>query len=319
MILKAVNSSAPLDATLKYAERKASKIEAINIRHPGLACDEMKVVQLYYEKSHKRTNGKKNPIFPNFHYVISLAPGELPNVDLGELAMDISKEFVLRCEKFSGHQIELCLHEDRDHIHVHIIGNPVNRVTGKVLHVSRDEYREMIALQQQIGLEHGILPVEKGEHRRGDFVAEKQKKVEVVRRKGRDSDIVHVYQSVRRVMAVAEDWDDFERLLGEDDVSVERKTSRKHLVFSHSGRKFRDTNLSRTFTDEISKEEIEHEFELRRREREEHEHEQEYRDRIGAALEDVDLQICRTEDSMGRRNDPRERGSRTRSRTRHIS
>ena len=257
MILKAVNSSAPLDASLGYAERKATRLAVINLRHPGLVFEEMKIVQLHYEKTHKRTSGKKKPKYPGVHYVLSCAPGE---VEEPVMVLDMAKEFVARCRKFDGHQIELCLHEDRDHIHVHIIGNPVNRVTGKVLHVSRDEYREMIALQQQIGLEHGILPVEKGEHRKGDFVAEAHKKNQVVRQKGRDADIVVTYQAVDIARHTAASWDEFESLLLEKGVLVEKSPTRKHIVFGYNGRRFRDTNLSKTFSDDLGKEALDNEF-----------------------------------------------------------
>ena len=257
MILKAVNSSAPLSSSLEYAERKASRVATFNLRHEGMAFEEMKIVQLHYGKSNKRASGRKNPKYQGFHYVLSCSPGEVPSADV---VMEMAKEFVTRCEKFNGHQIELCLHEDRDHIHVHIIGNPVNRNTGKILHVTRDEYRKMIALQQQIGLEHGILPVEKGEHRRGDFVAEDHKKNEVVRRQGRNADIVAVYQIIDVARRNAGSWDEFEFVLREKGVSVEKSPTRKHIVYGYNGRKFRDKNLSKTFSDDLGKEALENEF-----------------------------------------------------------
>ena len=268
MILKAVNSSAPLNAALDYAVRKATKIEVVNLRHPGMAFEEMQIVQLYFGKSHKRTSGKKSPRYPSFHYVISLAPNEIPNVDLGKLAMEIAKEFVARCEKFKGLQIVLCLHEDRDHIHVHIIGNPVNRDTGKILHVSREEYREMIALQQQIGLEHGILPVEKGEHRIGEGVIEKQKKNEVIRRRGREADIVKVYHAMFEARDMAESWEEYAELLKSRDILIEWSPARKHVTYSYNGRKYRDSNIGRTFSDDFKKETLENEFKSRKQHRE---------------------------------------------------
>lgn len=295
----ATTSDAGTQRRISYCETKAVEIIGINCR-AGFFDVESALTRDYY------SNGKKDKDRQVYMFVYSFRPGVGTIDDLKEIIIRGIRENPL----LDGYQAEICIHNDVPHLHGHILISARNPGTGRKLHMSKKQYAAWRNLMKQIALEYGYLPVQAKDKKRGDFAADDRNKVEVVRRKGRDSDIVHVYQAVRRAMNEAMDWDDFERLLAEYDISVERKASRKHLVFSFSGRKFRDTNLSRTFTDNISKETIDDGFELRRiRKREENEYEQ-YRERIGRAVEEVVREIDRDEDLLRRRTESHERGGR---------
>lgn len=305
-ILKAINSSASRSRAADYCEGKAVYVAGINCR-AGFWQDEADVTDAYY---HKFGQGKQY-----YHYVYSLPPGHGTPEQLSEMVT----RGIAANPVFHGHEIELAIHNDKAHLHCHILVNATSAVDGHKLRFSHKKYREWIRTMKVIAKEYGFEPVVSKVKKKGDFATNNRLKREVVVRRGKDSDIVHTYQSVRRAMKTAADWEEFGKILSEDNVSVEMKPTRKHLVFGYSGRRFRDSNLSRTFTDVISKEEIEHEFELRRRERKEIENGHRYRERINSILEDTVREIGHDENRTRRRIEKRERGSRASVRTHRRS
>lgn len=250
-ILKAVNSKASLERAVSYVERKAALLDGINCR-AEYALDEMEITRSYYGKTGGRTY---------YHYVLSFPPeAEITP----ERCRDITREVVEANPLLHGHEVLIAVHTDTDHTHAHIIASSVRATDGKKYHITKPQYRTWIETQQRICMEHGYEPAMKKEKSRGDFITDDRLKYEVVRRKGRDADIVVVYQTVKKAMKEAKSWNEFENLLACNNVSVEHQSTRKHVVFGYAGHKFRDSNLSRTFTDMISKEVIENGFELLR-------------------------------------------------------
>ena len=46
-------------------------------------------------------------------------------------------------EYFSGHEVLVCTHVDREHIHSHFVINSVNFDTGKKLHIAKEQLQEL--------------------------------------------------------------------------------------------------------------------------------------------------------------------------------
>ena len=246
-ILKAVNSSASFDRAINYVQRKAALMVGINCR-ADFAQEEMNVTRAYYGKTGGRTY---------YHYVLSFPP----DVDISpDKCAEITRKVVEANPHLHGHEVLIAVHKDTDHTHSHIIASSVRATDGKKYHITKPQYRAWIEEQQHICLEHGYEPSKKKEKSRGDFVTDDRQKYEVVRRKGREADIVVVFQAVERARKTAADWEEFGTLLKMNDVLLEYCPTRKHLVFGFGGHRFRDRNLSNTFSDRIDKETLNDEF-----------------------------------------------------------
>jgi hypothetical protein len=253
-VLKAINHPNPsLEAGSDYVLRpgKIKLAAGINCRAETYY-EECCVTQSFYAK----TDGREY-----YHFVRSYPAGEVTP----EEAIADTREWVMRNPDLHGFEILLACHEERGkHVHVHILINSVCATDGHKLHINKQRYRDVwLPLNRQIDIDHGRMVTERKQKEVEEVRTEEKRKWEVIKRKGEDSDIGHTYRVVSAAIETASNWSEFERLLNENDVLLEHKEGRKHIVFSYRGHRFRDTNLSKTFSDEISEERIEREFSKR--------------------------------------------------------
>lgn len=252
-VIKGINRPAPLEQSTDYVLRKSKAIIATGINcRPETFYEEVRITQGFYCKDSGREF---------YHFVKSFPPGEVTP----EEAMADAREWIGRNPDLHGFEVLLVAHcEPGKHCHVHMLINSVCAVDGHKLHVGKKRYRDVwLPLNRQIDEENGRRITERKKRAPEEVRAETKRKWEVIARKGEDSDIGHVYRVVSAGMTMVDNWAEFERLLNENEVMVERKTGRKHLVFSYHGHRFRDSNLSKTFSDDISAERIEREFKTR--------------------------------------------------------
>jgi hypothetical protein len=253
-ILKAINRPNPsLEAGSDYVLRigKIKIAEGINCRAETFY-EECCVTQSYYAK----TDGREY-----YHYVRSYPVGEVTPAE----AIADTRAWVERNPDLHGFEILLACHEeDGKHCHVHILINSVSAADGHKLHVGKQRYRDVwLPLNKQIDIDHGRSVTERKPREPREVRTETKKAWEVIKRKGDDSAIGHTYLVVSEAMRTASSWSEFEQLLNENDVLLEYRKGRKHIVFSYLGHRFRDTNLSKTFCDDISAERIERELKTR--------------------------------------------------------
>ena len=232
-VIKAINRKAPARKGADYVLGKAVLAEGVNCRAETWL-EESRVTQAYY--------GKYDGQDRYYHYVKSYPPGEVSPAE----AMAEAREWVDRNPDLHGFEVLLAAHDDRDHCHVHMLVNAVCASDGHKLHVGKPRYRDTwLPLNRDIDIAHGRTVTERKRKTRGDVVAEDKRKFEVIRRKGADSDIGHVYMSVLAAKKLAANWDDFDRLLLADGVQCEHKPGRKHIVFAYGGHRYRVRLLSR--------------------------------------------------------------------------
>ena len=277
-ILKAVNSKASFHRAADYVVRKAALLDSINCR-AEYAEAEMDVTRSYYGKTGGRTYA---------HYVLSFPPNS--GLSPKECA-EITKEVVKANPYLHGHEVLIAVH-DVDNIHSHVIANSVRKTDGAKYHCTKPQYRAWIKTQQEICRKYGFEPVEKKMKDRGEFICNDRTKYETVRRMGREADLVVVYQAIDIARKVAEDWNSFEKQLKEKDILIERSSTRKHIVFAFHGHRFRDSNLAKSFSDTIDKEELEHEFFDNKR-RNDEKRRLEYEHRIDREIADRERDIGR--------------------------
>ncbi len=251
-ILKAVNSKASFGTAINYVLRKAEAVEALNCR-PETVEEEMNITRRFYNKNDGR-------IF--YHYVLSFSPED--NVSAKD-CLKITEEVIKANPLLKGHEILLCAHTDRAHTHAHIIINSVRQTDGKKFHISKKQYNSWIKKQQAICKSFGYEPVKKEKKERGEVRSNNRTKYETIRRQGREADIGFVYHSINQARETSRDWDSFKIFLEKKGISIIDKESRKHLVFSFHNRRFRDSNISKTFSDHITKESLNYEFQQNRR------------------------------------------------------
>lgn len=253
-ILKAINKPNPsLEAGSDYVLRtgKVKLSEGINCR-AGTFYEECCVTRSYYGKHDGREY---------YHFIRSYPVGEVTPAE----AIAETKEWVEKNSDLHGFEVLLACHEeDGKHCHVHILINSVCATNGHKLHINKQRYRDVwLPLNKQIDIDHGRSITERKRKQVEEVSTETKAKWEVIKRKGDDSAIGHTYRVVSAAIEMASNWSEFEQLLNENDVLIERKEGRKHIVFSYLGHRFRDTNLSKTFSDDISESRIEREFLLR--------------------------------------------------------
>lgn len=256
---KAVSSRATVGSALRYIEKSEKTaggklIDSVNCDVRS-ANEEFEQVRNYYNK----TDGRQYK-----HYVIAFDPNA-EQQPTPEEAMKICKEVIQNTPHLQGFQCVVAVHTDKAHTHAHIVVNSVSLIDGHKLNESKADLQKMKKIQNEICKAYGFEPPQKnktiGEVRSFDTNTYK-----TIENKGQSAEIVQVYQAVKKAKTLAELPEQFCDILQEQGIAVRWKDSRKYIVFTTvTGKKFRDKNLSKTFSDDVSKESLLNEFCANRR------------------------------------------------------
>lgn len=108
-----------------------------------------------------------------YHFVISFAKGETDE----QAAYQIMQEF---CEQYLGDHYDyvFAVHNDKEHLHGHIIFNSVSRTTGYKYHYKKGDWAKFIQpITDRLCKQHGLQPLTFEEERVGkSYAAYKSKK-----------------------------------------------------------------------------------------------------------------------------------------------
>jgi len=158
-IIKAVSSRASIARAINYItriEKTDSKlITGVDCRASSVI-DEMEVTKLMWGKTGGRTYK---------HFIQSFHPDEQITP---EEAHQIALEWVCKCENLNGFECIVATHNDKDHIHSHIIVNSVNFITGKKFNMKKSDLGEMKMICNNITKERGLSVPEKGKTFEGE-------------------------------------------------------------------------------------------------------------------------------------------------------
>ena len=240
-----------MSAVMRYTEREDKTkygdrqlVSGVNCRAETAYDDFMRTKLLY-----NKTDGRQF-----YHMVQSFPKGaEVDPAKAHEAALKLA-------EYFKDHEVLVCTHTDRDHVHSHCIINSVNFETGKKLHVAQKQIQELKMLNDKICMEMG-LPV---------FEAREQQKVKPmtiaeyhVATKG-ESWKFQLMNTIDDAMRFAGSKDEFITLMRSEGYDVKWTDSRKNITYTTpSGMKCRDDRLH---DEKYLKEMMEREFEYRRTE-----------------------------------------------------
>ena len=182
-----------------------------------------------------------------------------------EQAFEFGKEFAENW--FSGFQTLVAVHKDKDHIHCHLVTNSVSYEDGRKLHNTRKDLERMKQLTNQMCRERGLTVAEKGKHfdgsqiEKGEVIAWSKDKYNLFRQQVKDSFVADCAMAVLKALENCISKEKFIEKMKQFGWSVNWTEKRKHITFQdQDGKKVRDSNLSKTFHLDISKEDLENEF-----------------------------------------------------------
>ena len=186
-----------------------------------------------------------------------------------EQAFEFGKEFAENW--FSGFQTLVAVHKDKDHIHCHLVTNSVSYEDGRKLHNTRKDLERMKQLTNQMCRERGLTVAEKGKHfdgsqiEKGEVIAWSKDKYNLFRQQVKDSFVADCAMAVLKALENCISKEKFIEKMKQFGWNVNWTEKRKHITFQNQdGKKVRDSNLSKTFHLDISKEGLENEFDRNR-------------------------------------------------------
>ena len=182
-----------------------------------------------------------------------------------EQALEFGKEFAENW--FSGFQTLVAVHKDKDHIHCHLVTNSVSYEDGRKLHNTKKDLERMKQLTNQMCRERGLTVVEKGKHfdgsqiEKGEVIAWSKDKYNLFRQQVKEGFVADCAMAVLKAMENCISKEKFIEKMKQFGWNVNWTEKRKHITFQNQdGKKVRDSNLSKTFHLDISKEDLENEF-----------------------------------------------------------
>ena len=219
-----------------------------------------------------------------------------------EECMEIGRRF---CDQFfSGHQSLIAVHQDRDHLHIHIVTNTVSYIDGRKLHQSKADLEKQKVFTNQLCKERGLSVAEKGKHFDGTKIEEgeirgwSKDKYHLLVNEAKKSFVADCAIAIVETLQDCTSREAFIAGMTQRGWNVTWTAKKKHITFTNGdGDKVRDTNISKTFSMNIDKENLIHEFERQNecrlagsrsdRDREEDGFEQYYRE-VESAVEGID-------------------------------
>ena len=197
------------------------------------------------------------------HNIISFHKDE---VVTPEMVLEIGKEF---CDRFfPDHQCLIGVHQDRDHLHCHILTNSVSYIDGHKLHQTNRDLEKQKDFTNTLCFEKGLTVTEKGHHfdgsviEKGHVTAWSKDKYNLLANTEKKSYLVECAVAILESVPRSTDRKSFIRLMAEKGWTVQWEDKRKHIVFQNeNGDKVRDANLEKTFSMKVSKEALTDEFE----------------------------------------------------------
>ena len=186
-----------------------------------------------------------------------------------EQALEFGKEFAENW--FSGFQTLVAVHKDKDHIHCHLVTNSVSYEDGRKLHNTKKDLERMKQLTNQMCRERELTVAEKGKHfdgsqiEKGEVIAWSKDKYNLFRQQVKDSFVADCAMAVLKALENCISKEKFIEKMKQFGWNVNWTDKRKHITFQNQdGKKVRDSNLSKTFHLDISKEGLENEFDRNR-------------------------------------------------------
>ena len=200
------------------------------------------------------------------HGTVSWAPGEITHDEAVEFAREYLPEI------YPGHQIVYAVHQDAEHVHFHFIVNTVSFLDGSMLHWSKHDLERAKQLCNELCLNRGWSLAQKGIHydgrtfTPGELTAWDKNKYHELIQNPKQSYLCDLAKAIQDSLSRTTSKDDFcQSMEMEHAWKVIWQDKKKHITFIDAdGHKVRDTNISKTFSMNISKDDLLKELDLSR-------------------------------------------------------
>ena len=160
-------------------------------------------------------------------------------------------------KQFKDHEVLVCTHTDRDHIHSHLIINSVNFETGRKLHVDSDTIQQLKMVNDQICAELGLPVFEPPQERKEKPMSSREYRSAD---KGQSWKL-RLMSTIDLCMAYAGSQKEFMELMKSVGYEVKWTDERKYITYTTpEDQQCRDNKLHET---KYLKENMEHEFAIR--------------------------------------------------------
>ena len=261
-INKRTNTHGAMRNCIEYVLRQDKTSELLTYVTGPYCHDEINYDLVYRTFLEEKKMWDKDPGRMYAHNIISWHKDEQITP---EQALEFGKEFAENW--FSGFQTLMAVHKDKDHIHCHLVTNSVSYEDGRKLHNTKKDLERMKQLTNQMCRERGLTVVEKGKHfdgsqiEKGEVIAWSKDKYNLFRQQVKDSFVADCAMAVLKALENCISKEKFIEKMKQFGWKVNWTEKRKHITFQNQvGKKIRDSNLSKTFHLDISKEDLENEF-----------------------------------------------------------
>ena len=161
-------------------------------------------------------------------------------------------------EYFSGHEVLVCTHTDREHIHSHFIINSVSFDTGKKLHIAKEQLQELRQRNDEVCMQFSLPVFVPDPNRQKSKRTTTGEYHTAARGQSKKMQLMNI---INDCMRHASNRDEFIALMESEGYKVRWEKSRQNITYTTpSGWQCRDRLL---FGDKYLKENMEHEFEIR--------------------------------------------------------
>ena len=261
-INKRTNTHGAMRNCIEYVLRQDKTSELLTYVTGPYCRDEIKYDLVYRTFLEEKKMWDKDSGRMYAHNIISWHKDEQITL---EQALEFGKEFAENW--FSGFQTLVAVHKDKDRIHCHLVTNSVSYEDGRKLHNTKKDLERMKQLTNQMCRERGLTVAEKGKHfdesqiEKGEVIAWSKDKYNLFRQQVKDSFVADCAMAVLKALENCISKEKFIEKMKQFGWNVNWTEKRKHITFQNQdGKKVRDSNLSKTFHLDISKEDLENEF-----------------------------------------------------------
>ena len=183
-----------------------------------------------------------------------------------EQVLEIGKKFAENF--FPDHQYVISVHQDKDHLHCHIVTNSVSYIDGMKLHQTKRDLEHQKEYTNQLCLDRGLTIAEKGKRfdgtaiEEGEVIAWSKDKYNLLQNESKKSFVAACAIAVLESRENCTSKDEFFERMEDRGWHTIWTDKKKHITFQNeNGDKVRDSNLEKSFHVEANKEALIHEFE----------------------------------------------------------
>lgn len=250
-IIKAAHSGASLKRIIDYVTQPQKTEEHLMA---GIDCDPQNAyddMMLTKELFHK-TNGRQYK-----HFIYSFPPGEAITP---EQVLENAQRLVTETPALQGYQALIAVHQDRKHIHAHIVVNSVHAETGYKLQWSKQDLADLKERCNTLSRTQGLSVPEKGPDIT-TWTMPKQQALAKALAGQYQSYYLELADAISTCQSQSVSRADFVRLMAEKGIQVNWTDKRRHITFVDAeGHKVRDSNFEKTLKIACSKDALEAHF-----------------------------------------------------------